>query len=54
MTNRDKLNGMSNEELAKILGEREVCECCAAGQYECGYVDCRIKIEEWLESEVEQ
>ena len=54
ITNRDKINGMSNEELAKLINDPRIeCKCCLAfyeEEYPCD--DCRKGIAEWLESEV--
>lgn len=50
MTNREKLNAMSNEELATML----TCFCCSyRKQPICTKRPCEEGIHKWLESEVE-
>lgn len=56
MTNRDRINNMSNEELAKLINDPRIdCKCCIAYYFEnhpcCD--DCKQGIVAWLESEVE-
>lgn len=53
-TNRDKINAMTNEELAELL----IDDCsfyCTSDCADCGYeTDCVTNIVKWLESEVEE
>jgi len=57
MTNRERINGMSNEELEELLGNIP-CGYCPASDF-CyslflKYPDCDEVIKEWLEQEVEE
>ena len=55
MTNREKLQNMSNEELGKFLGtSNNFCEICAFKETCTLISDCVKGITEWLESEVEE
>lgn len=65
MTNRDKLNGMSNEELAEFIFNIIVspCRMCSISYYNeelemhmCTWdgLSCDKHIKEWLEQEVEE
>jgi len=55
-TNRDKINEMSNEELAKFMNELNndnTCQFCAyGGMYGCE--DCQDGILKWLNKECEE
>ena len=63
MTNRDRLNQISNADLATILNTKSCFYCKYADKNEKGLVSicglihkskkCLIGVEEWLESEVE-
>ena len=53
-TNRERINNMTNEELAKLLGSCSFCifiniDCCGNNDY-----DCKDGILKWLESESEE
>lgn len=51
MTNRERLNLMSNAELAPLLN----CPCCLYhNQQNCLKGDCEEGIHKWLESEVDE
>lgn len=56
MTNREKLNEMSNREIALLLVENDcACNLCAYRDLEdCGGCGCVQGYEKWLESEAEQ
>ena len=59
MTNREKINQMSNEELAILLGKQNSVYCgdCVAFGYDmlcCDLKECKKVIEKWLESEVKE
>lgn len=53
-TNRDKINAMTNKELADIL----LCDCAViCNRNHCFATDedmCHIEVVKWLESEVEE
>ena len=53
-TNRDKLQSLTNNELAEMIIKAKRCEFCALKETQC-YCDedCSSRIKEWLESEVE-
>lgn len=53
-TNRDKINAMTNEELASLLISDCFCYCIAEGWDNCGEISCTTNIVKWLESEVEE
>lgn len=66
MTNRDKLNGMSNKELAEFLDEKNTCGMCSNSYYDeelemrvCKNLNMNCSefirqwLEQWLEQEVE-
>lgn len=60
MTNRDKFNGMSNEELSELLSNMP-CSYCSAYDYchdKSEFADseftCDELIKKWLESEAEE
>lgn len=48
ITNREKLNAMSNEELFTLLD----CQCCIYNGQHCIGKECKEGILKWLESEV--
>lgn len=55
-TNRDKINAMTNEELAEFLNETTNCDRCSRMCQSCFCFNSEIcikRIGEWLESEVE-
>jgi hypothetical protein len=62
VTNREKLNNMSNEELATLLEEikrKLFCNGCVAREYcvpipHYEFTGCKNVIEEWLEQEAEE
>lgn len=53
MTNKDKINKMSAEELAHFLHFFGCCECSFNLEC-CGYHNCIEGHKEWLEQEVEE
>jgi len=64
MNNRDRLNKMSNEELANFIHNKQgMCGMCINGEYSedceeytCSFRDwrdCNECIKDWLENEVE-
>ena len=55
-TNREKLNQMTNEELADILAN-DVCLCCIYRDVHCEFDDdceCTVGITKWLNQESEE
>lgn len=52
MTNRDKINKMTNEEIAKIIHNEEIqqCEYCIYTPNACKGKSCVEGIKQWLES----
>lgn len=53
MTNREKLNEMSNKELSELMGY--TCQICPYHHATCNhYSDCAEGVMEWLESEVDE
>lgn len=53
-TNRDKINAMSNEELASFLSQRGVCKLCSyleLPNLDCLKENCIEGIIKWLENE---
>lgn len=56
MTNRDKLNQMSNKELSRFLGIYNGCKFCIVKKSNMCYAtkSCRECWEIWLESEAEE
>lgn len=57
MTNRDKINAMSNKELARFIKDRqEDCDKCVLYNICENYegASCVDNITEWLESEVDE
>ena len=62
MTNRDRINKMSNKEMAKALNNDNGCDFCIFSKYEFCHgkhidgknVTCEEAIEMWLEKEEEQ
>lgn len=53
MTNREKLNAMSNEELADTVGF--YCRFCPCyGRLDCAGELCKLHFLEWLEIEVDE
>lgn len=54
-TNRERLNKMTNEELAKFLKSCDfICNTCAYRYQECLLSDCYEGILKWLEQESEE
>ena len=53
MTNRDKINEMSNIELAKIL-DKIGCDFCTFRDKSSCSAKCIEGVEQWLESEVNE
>lgn len=54
MTNREKLNAMSNEELARYFAERCTCDFCVFRNQKCADCECQEGIQTWLESEAKE
>lgn len=56
-TNADHIRSMSNEELGSLLGNMAMdmvtCDYCPAGIENCHW-DCKKRIVDWLQSEVEE
>lgn len=50
MTNRERIDKLSNERLAKYLSEWIGCEKCPVA-ISCGGWTCREKFEKWLQTE---
>lgn len=54
-TNREMLEAMSNEDLAKFMYQRHVtCNMCAHADIDCLGCSCVEGYRKWLESEVQE
>ena len=55
-TNRERINNMSNEELAEFFEEYSDCDRCPFKYKECseGEVRCKYILLQWLEQESEE
>lgn len=52
-TNRDRLNQMTNEELAEVFTTR-ICQVCYYKNLDCGRIPCYDGILSWLNQECEE
>lgn len=54
-TNRERINAMSNEELAEFLGDSSLCRICLYSHNEnCLHETCKQGILQWLNQESEE
>ena len=53
MNNGEKIRGMDNKKLAKLLSEYALCDTCQAARVGC-YGDCAASLEAWLNQEVKK